>query len=207
MLFNKIIAWFERQQAPGYGWCKCCRRPWTKVKAHDTWYSAGRGCSPLCRECWKSLTPADRLPYYRELWLIWWKSSQEWNDDDDECTPWEVIRAACLYERDYEPVSSLEEGLRRIAAEPDQWQAVTGDSPYFLKPTLPPELVNAWAVGKDGIRARVSRVPEVSRVMLFGRRGRAVKFHEVVLLEVLSALSFVLFWTCVVLAVEGCVAV
>ena len=81
--------------------------------------------------------PIERLPYYRQLWNRWHAGGSD--------VPWAVIRAACLYEREFESVPSLEEGLQRLKAEPDAWEAVTGTSRYFLKPTLPPELVKAWS--------------------------------------------------------------
>lgn len=32
---------------------------------------ATRGCFPLCESCWASLTPEDRLPFYRQLLDRW----------------------------------------------------------------------------------------------------------------------------------------
>lgn len=66
---------------PGYGCCMRCHRTWDVVEGHSTpyqWYDFGDGtmhpsksCFPLCEECWKVLTPEERLPYYRRLLDGW----------------------------------------------------------------------------------------------------------------------------------------
>lgn len=56
-----------------HGGCLCCHRRWCEVdmKYHITDDGAGSGAFPLCEECWSSLTPETRLPYYRQLWDQW----------------------------------------------------------------------------------------------------------------------------------------
>lgn len=62
---------FYRLLAPGYSACHRCNMPWRFVKEHITNYSEERGMFPLCENCWKSLTPKERLPYYRQLYNEW----------------------------------------------------------------------------------------------------------------------------------------
>ncbi len=68
-----IRATVERILAPGYGTCGKCKRPWKYVQGHSTTYTedGSRGCFPLCEECWESLFPDERLPYYKELYNRW----------------------------------------------------------------------------------------------------------------------------------------
>jgi hypothetical protein len=57
----------------GFGRCSRCDTPWNFVHEHSTDYDHGRGCFPLCEECWEDLaTPEARLPFYRVLWEQWW---------------------------------------------------------------------------------------------------------------------------------------
>jgi len=50
-----------------------CWRSWEITKSHPTHYSNGRGCFPLCEECWRELAPEQRLPFYRKLYDQWLK--------------------------------------------------------------------------------------------------------------------------------------
>lgn len=88
-----IIAMFilNAVENSGYGSCGRCRLTWNRVEPHTTMYSEDRGCFPLCESCWSSLSPDERLPYYRELvWIKWsrWK--------DQSCEEWETIKTAVL---------------------------------------------------------------------------------------------------------------
>lgn len=56
---------------PGLGRCGKCRRTWKRVQGHTTSYEESHACFPLCEECWSSLTPATRLPYYQALMANW----------------------------------------------------------------------------------------------------------------------------------------
>ena len=53
------------------GCCYRCRVTWKWVDGHNTNYSNGSGCFPLCEECWSELTPKDRLPFYDALVNEW----------------------------------------------------------------------------------------------------------------------------------------
>lgn len=55
----------------GYSGCKRCGDTWDYKEEHDTKFLEGRGCFPLCQECWESLLRSERLPYYRQLWEEW----------------------------------------------------------------------------------------------------------------------------------------
>ena len=48
------------------------------MTGHNTSYTRGRGCFPLCEKCWRDLkTPAARMPYYRQLWSEWLQQTYE----------------------------------------------------------------------------------------------------------------------------------
>lgn len=72
---NLLPASVERFLLPHLGTCGKCRRPWKTgilgVVPHDTEYSNGSGCFPLCEGCWLSLTIAERLPHYERLIQRW----------------------------------------------------------------------------------------------------------------------------------------
>lgn len=61
----------SRALNPGYSTCHRCRTAWAWTKPHHTQYTGHSACFPLCEECWRVLTPEQRLPYYRELWRTW----------------------------------------------------------------------------------------------------------------------------------------
>lgn len=83
--------------APGYGWCLRCKTPWLFVRWHDTPFgSDGHGCLPLCEKCWAALTPAQRMPYYRELIESWHERHDRGLMLDEE---WALVEAAVLSER------------------------------------------------------------------------------------------------------------
>ncbi len=70
---------------PRYSFCMRCKTTWFFVKEHSTNYKTGDncavGCFPLCEKCWSELTPEQRLPYYKELWLEWAnRDKMEWED-------------------------------------------------------------------------------------------------------------------------------
>ncbi len=59
---------------------------------HITGYgSRGSGCLPLCQRCWQRLTPAQRLPFYRQLWELWWSSAVNGDETYPYCQ-WESRR-------------------------------------------------------------------------------------------------------------------
>ena len=71
LLWRKVKSFYEKPFALGYGSCGRCGRTWKFVKGHSTNYSENHGCFPLCENCWKDLTPEQRLPYYRDLFDDW----------------------------------------------------------------------------------------------------------------------------------------
>lgn len=80
----------DRILHPGYGHCGKCGMTWASVTNHITWYSTnGNGIFVLCEDCWKSLTPHERLPYYRGKW-------EEWGRDDFPDAQWADIERAVL---------------------------------------------------------------------------------------------------------------
>lgn len=79
----------SQRLTPGFSWCHRCGTTWPFVDSHTTFYADHRGCFPLCKQCWAECkTPAERLPYYRELWDEW---TQRGERDQDK---WEAIQAA-----------------------------------------------------------------------------------------------------------------
>ena len=81
MKINLRLGRWSKFFALGYGCCLKCRTPWKFVHYHVTRFESGRGCFPLCRKCWKELSPNRRLPYYRELFSRVWDSPRdvEWS--------------------------------------------------------------------------------------------------------------------------------
>lgn len=75
-----------------YGRCFQCGASWEFTDGHSTLYDSNMGCSPLCDKCWSSLTPEQRLPYYRSLWVSWLGEV----DDDLVRARWPAIEAAVL---------------------------------------------------------------------------------------------------------------
>ena len=92
--------------APGSGACGKCQMPWRFTDHHSTSYGTpinidddpnitvtggivfGQvqyGMFVLCERCWTKLTPAERLPYYRESY-----------DRHKSERDWEAIKAAVL---------------------------------------------------------------------------------------------------------------
>lgn len=141
-IFARVRAYVERLVSPGFSYCQRCKRPWRFVEGHVTDYADGRGCFPLCRGCWTLLTPPERLPYYKAMWLNWQRHGSD--------VPWEAIRAACLHEKPPEPCRSYEEALEKLTEFGGGYSAAicafTRSGPvYYLKPSLPDEVREAWA--------------------------------------------------------------
>lgn len=83
--------------APSYGWCLRCKTPWVFARWHDTTYgSEGNGCIPLCEKCWAHLTPAQRLPFYRQLIGSWHEHPHRGLAFGEE---WPLVAAAVLSDR------------------------------------------------------------------------------------------------------------
>lgn len=86
-----IRNWLSGVFTPNYGCCGACGGFWNVVEGHHTFYTSGRGCFPLCEQCWTDLaTPAARLPYYRDLFDHWCESSPH------PASQWEAIEHAVL---------------------------------------------------------------------------------------------------------------
>ncbi len=60
---------------PSYGTCERCLIPWPLTQEHATpfrsYEQGGRGMFALCQACWRELTPAERLPFYRLIYERW----------------------------------------------------------------------------------------------------------------------------------------
>lgn len=81
----------SRRRHPHHGYCARCETSWAERHGHATLYCHPRhtqagctGCSgafPLCPDCWKALTPQQRVPYYHRmidtLWLPNCRTRQE----------------------------------------------------------------------------------------------------------------------------------
>ena len=97
----------RKGRGAGYGGCKRCHDTWDWKPEHITNYcphtsgshkagcSGCRGLFPLCEECWSSLTPDGRLPYYTRL-LDLWESQEPPDVVVDRDTRRERVRAAVL---------------------------------------------------------------------------------------------------------------
>jgi hypothetical protein len=88
-VINLRLGPLSRILAPGFGWCRCCKTPWKFVEGHSTQYTRNSGCFPLCKWCWRDLSPHQRLPYYREMW-------EDWNRTGPDDSRWEDIERAVL---------------------------------------------------------------------------------------------------------------
>jgi hypothetical protein len=51
----------------GYGGCGRCCDSWLWKPSHATEITSWDGVFPLCEDCWKALTPEERLPFYRAM--------------------------------------------------------------------------------------------------------------------------------------------
>jgi len=76
---RRLYSVFYRLAHPSYSSCRHCGMPWSNVEGHSTYYTEGRGCFPLCEDCWSSLTIEERLPYYKQLWSSWPIPKPDWN--------------------------------------------------------------------------------------------------------------------------------
>ena len=86
---TSLFSVIDRLQHPGYSHCGRCGMTWATVKEHDTPYETNRGMFPLCEACWSSLTPVERLPYYKSVWEMWEK-------DTPGHAKWEDIEASVM---------------------------------------------------------------------------------------------------------------
>lgn len=82
LLYARLqVAPILQRIVPYQSTCRRCEIPWAFLTSHTTYYTQGQGIFPLCEDCWGQLsTPAERLPYYKEL-LEKWK--QDGLKDDD----------------------------------------------------------------------------------------------------------------------------
>ncbi|MEN3369987.1 MAG: hypothetical protein V7609_2130 [Verrucomicrobiota bacterium] len=51
----------------GLGECGRCLDSWLWKPHHTTDFTSRDGVFPLCEDCWKRLTPDERLPFYRAM--------------------------------------------------------------------------------------------------------------------------------------------
>ena len=109
LLFLRIVGLFLQMVSPAYGSCYRCWWTWNYVTSHTTYYESttpnafeitpvgeripiklGTGVFPLCENCWRCLTPKQRLPYYKRMWDRW----PRLNSEED----WERVKEAVLTE-------------------------------------------------------------------------------------------------------------
>ena len=85
-------AWVQRIMAKTSGTCKKCERPWRYLDdGHCTMVGEYWGVSPLCKRCWMSLKPNDRLPFYHKMYMTWERPVAQDHG-------WELIAQAVLRE-------------------------------------------------------------------------------------------------------------
>jgi hypothetical protein len=56
----------------------------------------GGCCFPLCEECWSSMTPKQRLPYYERLWKDWETSHKKEHLPPLDQADWESMKESVL---------------------------------------------------------------------------------------------------------------
>jgi hypothetical protein len=88
---SRFLAFFS----PGWGSCGRCERTWNVTKSHSTQYTPTWGCFPLCEKCWGELSPEERLPFYRGLWVRWEKEDCP-EDNAEGQQEWALIKKAVL---------------------------------------------------------------------------------------------------------------
>lgn len=72
LFINRLKGIQSRLANPGIAGCLRCWRAWKIVKGHITEYGdEGKGCFPLCVECWVELGPGNRFPFYEKLYHRW----------------------------------------------------------------------------------------------------------------------------------------
>jgi hypothetical protein len=81
---------------PGFGACNHCHTNWAFVEGHSTWFGSS-GMFPLCEDCWRELTPINRIPFYRQLFDEWCRSARESGRAPRH--DWETIETAVLSEQ------------------------------------------------------------------------------------------------------------
>lgn len=63
--------------------CQKCKREFKEVSPHVSVVKRRLALIVLCRDCWKSSTPDERVSYYRKLYEFWLEQrvtpSQTWN--------------------------------------------------------------------------------------------------------------------------------
>jgi hypothetical protein len=85
---------------------------WLTVEPHFTMYSKSTGCFPLCKECWRTLTPETRLPFYRKLYDRWAKNGHSARP------PFETIKDAVMNERGMS-MEYIQEQIDHMPAGPE----------------------------------------------------------------------------------------
>jgi len=95
LTLRKIVAVLAWPFSGGYSTCKRCNRTWNICEGHSTEYISGRGCFPLCEQCWSELTREERLPYYMSL-VDDWQCGNTSDRNYDEVR--EQIRSAVMSE-------------------------------------------------------------------------------------------------------------
>ena len=90
--YRRIFGLITQILWPSYGWCLRCGVSWKLGTYHITHHSSRRGCFPLCKRCWRQLSPEERLPFYADM--VW-----EWLPDlerDELVDLWESIKSAVM---------------------------------------------------------------------------------------------------------------
>ena len=83
LIFRKIMSFFYKILMPRFSSlerCERCGRTSNVGKDHLTIYALGKGCFPLCEDCWQKLEPETRLPYYRKSFEKWEHNYANWDD-------------------------------------------------------------------------------------------------------------------------------
>ena len=62
-----------------YSNCERCQMPWNKCRSgKGVKYNGNRGVSPLCVWCEERTAKDERLKYYREWWINYGTSVEQW---------------------------------------------------------------------------------------------------------------------------------
>lgn len=75
---DSLAAKIARVISPSYGWCGRCGTPWRFVDPWAVNYSDTDGVFSLCKPCFMSLEPVDRIPYFWVTINISWLRPDLW---------------------------------------------------------------------------------------------------------------------------------
>jgi hypothetical protein len=75
--------------------CYRCNDKLNWKAKHHTSFGDCQSCHPLCEECWRTLKPDERLPFYRTM-VDKWFQARSFDDKRDFAQIYEAIKKSVL---------------------------------------------------------------------------------------------------------------